>query len=188
MHICREAAIAFYQRQGDEMMVRYFCLILYYGIFRYLPASSSRFFQWVRPLRAWVCRGIFFRAGKNINVEKGAGSELEIGDNSGIGINCQVCGPIKIGKDVMMGPEVVILTEKHKFDRIDIPMRQKGYYPRNPVVIGDDVWIGTRVIILPGITIGRVAILGAGAIVTKDVPEYAIVAGNPAKIIRDRRQ
>ena len=57
-----------------------------------------------------------------------------------------------------------------------------------PVIIGDDVWIGGRVIILPGVTIGNGAIVGAGAVVTRDVPEYAIVGGVPAKVIKMRTQ
>ena len=87
-----------------------------------------------------------------------------------------------------MGPEVIILTENHRFERTDIPMRLQGRQELRPVAIHDDVWIGTRVIILPGVTVGRGAIIGAGAIVTKDIPEYAIVGGNPAKLIKYRNQ
>ncbi len=86
----------------------------------------------------------------------------------------------------MMGPEVIVLTQHHKFDRLDIPMRQQGHKPYEPVIIGDDVWIGIRAIILPGVKIGKGAIIGAGAVVTKDVPEYAIVGGVPARVIKLR--
>ena len=61
-----------------------------------------------------------------------------------------------------------------------------GHYPEEEVVISDDVWIGTRVIILPGVHVGKGAIIGAGAVVTKDIPDYTIVGGNPARVIRDR--
>jgi len=88
----------------------------------------------------------------------------------------------------MIGPDVVVLSASHKFDRTDIPMCQQGGEPLRPVYIGDDVWIGTRAIILPGRKIGKGAIIGAGAVVTKDVPEYAIVGGNPARVIRYRNQ
>jgi maltose O-acetyltransferase len=141
-------------------------------------------------VRRWICRGIFKNTGRNINIEKGAyfgdGSQIEIGDNSGIGINCKVCGPVKLGKDVMMGPDVVILTERHRFDRLDVPMIQQGYHPPEPVLVGDDVWIGTRVTILPGVQIGSGAIIGAGAVVTKDVPDYAVVCGVPARVVKYR--
>ncbi len=167
-------------------------LVAYYLFARHLPASAHKFGRWAQPVRRFICRRIFKYAGKKFNIEKGAyfgdGSEIEIGDYSGIGINCQTCGPIKIGNDVMMGPEVIILTQNHKFDRLDIPMWQQGFRPPEQVVIGDDVWIGSRAIILPGIRIGKGAIIGAGAVVTKDVPEYAVVGGNPGKVIKFRKE
>lgn len=73
-----------------------------------------------------------------------------------------------------MGPDVMIFTQNHKNDRLDIPMMLQTD-PKRPVVIGDDVWIAARAIILPGVTIGKGSIIGAGAVVTKDVPEYAVV-------------
>jgi maltose O-acetyltransferase len=81
---------------------------------------------------------------------------------------------------------VIILTINHKYDRLDISMLEQGHQPPEPVIIADDVWIGTRAIILPGISIGRGAIIGAAAVVTKNVPEYAIVCGNPAKVVKYR--
>ena len=94
---------------------------------------------------------------------------------------------VVIGNNVMMGPEVIIYTSGHKHDRIDIPMMEQGSSEVQPVKIGNDVWIGGRVIILPGVKVGNGAIIGAGAVVTKDVPDYAIVGGNPAKVIRMRK-
>ena len=85
-----------------------------------------------------------------------------------------------------MAPDVIIWTIGHSFDRTDIPNKQ-GETAYTPVMIGDDVWIGQRAIIKPGTKVGSHAIIGAGSIVTKDVPEWAIVAGNPAKIIRMRK-
>ncbi len=87
----------------------------------------------------------------------------------------------------MMGPDVVILTQNHKFDRLDIPMLEQGFKDEQPVTICDDVWIGVRAIILPGVTVGKGAIIAAGAVVTKDVCEYAIVGGNPARVIKMRK-
>ena len=85
-----------------------------------------------------------------------------------------------------MGPEVVILGVNHRFDDCERPMIEQGYHDRKPVAIGDDVWIGTRAIILPGVRIGRGAIVAAGAVVTRDVNEFDIVGGNPARVIRSR--
>lgn len=166
-------------------------LLAYYLFVQHLPASDRARGGWVRPIRAAICRGLFQYAGRRINIEKrayfGDGSELSIGDNSGLGVNCQAVGPIRIGRDVMIGPDVIIFTSNHRFDRLDIPMREQGYQPARPVIIEDDVWIGARVIILPGVTIGRGAVLAAGAVVTRDVPAFAIVGGNPARMLKSRR-
>lgn len=86
----------------------------------------------------------------------------------------------------MMGTDVTIITRNHRFDRTDIPMMEQGFEEERPVYIGNDVWIGDRVLILPGVHIGDGSIIAAGAVVTKDVPPYSIVAGVPARKIRDR--
>ena len=112
---------------------------------------------------------------------------MEIGDRSGVGINAKMHGKVIIGNDVMMGPECIIYTQNHDFSRTDIPMNKQGFSEEKPVIIGDDVWIGGRVIILPGVNVGKGAIIGAGSVVTKDVPEYAIVAGNPATVKKYRK-
>ena len=85
-----------------------------------------------------------------------------------------------------MGPDVQIYTRNHRYDRIDIPMYEQGESEIKEVKIGNDVWIGARSIILPGVTIGDGAVIAAGSIVTKDVESYAVVGGNPAKIIKYR--
>jgi maltose O-acetyltransferase len=81
---------------------------------------------------------------------------------------------------------VTILTRNHAFVDTSRPMRDQGAGEISPVTISDDVWIGMRVIILPGVTIGRGAIIGAGAVVTKDVPPYCVAVGNPARVVRNR--
>ena len=111
---------------------------------------------------------------------------ISIGSGSGLGVNCSVHGPLKIGNNVMMGPNVTILTHTHNIERTDIPMGQQGMRVAE-VVIGNDVWIGMRVVIMPGVKIGNGAVIGAGAVVTKDVPDFAVVGGVPAKIIKYRK-
>lgn len=142
-------------------------------------------------MRSYVGKHLFDRCGMNINIEKGAdfgsGDGISIGNNSGLGINCKVRGPLEIGDNVMMGPDVVIMTNSHNFERIDIPMNIQGSAVPKRVVIGNDVWIGTRVIILPGVEIGDGAIIGAGAVVTKNIPSMAVVGGCPAKVIKYRK-
>ena len=96
-------------------------------------------------------------------------------------------GTVVIGDNVMMGPEVVVYSRNHQFVRTDIPMNQQGFQEERTVRIGDDVWIGGRVTLLPGVTIGTGAVIGTGSVVTRDVPPWAVVAGNPARILRSRR-
>lgn len=168
--------------------------VIFYKLFiAGLPATDGSFpgATFIRRLRYLVTKDLFDFCGKNVNIEKyadfGTGKDISIGDNSGIGIKCKVRGPLSIGQNVMMGPEVIILTSIHKFDDITIPMCQQSNSERKEVIIGDDVWIGTRVIIMPGVKIGNGVIIGAGAVVTKDVPDYAVVGGVPAKIIKYRK-
>lgn len=169
---------------------RILCLLFYYIILRYLPATDNRFLFVIRKIRSFVGRYIFASCGKNINIERmadfGSGADISIGNNSGLGINCKVRGPLTIGDNVMMGPDVIILTSTHDFARTDITIRAQGGSIQR-VEIGDDVWIGTRSIIISGVKIGRGVIIGAGAVVTKDIPDYAIVGGVPAKILKMRK-
>ena len=111
---------------------------------------------------------------------------ISIGSGSGLGVNCSVHGPLRIGDNVMMGPEVTILTHTHNIERTDIPMGLQGVRVAE-VVVGNDVWIGMRVVIMPGVKVGNGAVLGSCAVVTKDVPDFAVVGGVPAKIIKYRK-
>jgi maltose O-acetyltransferase len=92
-------------------------------------------------------------------------------------------GRVDFGQHIAMGDDVTIITQNHKYeaDRYD------GFVIGD-VQIGSHVWIGDRVILLPGVRIGNHAIVGAGSVVTKDVPDYAVVAGNPARVIKDRQK
>ena len=161
-----------------------------YFFFSKLPSSFSRIKVGQKCLRGFCGKLILVKCGKNVNIEKGAkfSPSVELGNNSGIGINAHLDGKVIIGNDVMMGPDVCIFVRNHKFDRTDIPMNMQGATIERPVIIGDDVWIGARVIILPGVKIGNGAIIGAGSVVTKDVPDYAIVGGNPAEIKKYRKE
>lgn len=164
--------------------------LMYYFIAKHLPESYSGIQVGQRAFRAWCGKLIFKSCGKKVNIEKNASfsTKVSLGDYSGIGINARIHGTCTIGKNVMMGTDVVVITRNHAFDRTDIPMMDQGFEEERPVVIGNDVWIGDRVIILPGVHVGDGAILAAGAVVTKDVPTYAIVGGSPAKIIKMRKK
>ena len=163
--------------------------ILYEGLAKNLPSSELIGGRFTKRFRLFTVKRFIVSCGKDVNIEHGAAisSKLKIGDRSGVGIHCVCSGDITIGNDVMMAPECVILSKKPAFARIDIPMCEQGEQEEKPVVIGNDVWIGRRVIILPGVHIGNGVIIGAGAVVTKDVPDFAVVAGNPARIVKYRK-
>ena len=173
-----------------EKLIKNLYLILYYGFARFLPHSNAPYQVVSKRMRYVLCKKLFKSIGDNVNVERLAffrnGEDIEIGENSGLGINCYITNA-KIGKNVMMGPDVLYIKNKHCFDRLDVPMMEQGNTPERPLIVGDDVWIGAKAIFLPGVSIGRGAIIAAGSVVTKDVPEYAIVAGNPA-IIKSYRK
>lgn len=170
--------------------MRGIALFLYYLIAKHLPSSESPIGFATKWLRAKLCAHVFDETGRYINIERGVffggGRGIEIGDYSGIGLAARIQGPLTMGKYVMMGPEVIIYTHNHRTDRTDKPMMWQGVTPAQRVQIDDDVWIGARAIILPGVHIGRGAIISAGAVVTKDVAAYTIVGGVPAKPIRQR--
>ncbi|WP_284676535.1 acyltransferase [Vibrio sinus] len=175
----------------DKMseMYRKVCKVLYFLVANRLPHSGSFGGGVSKRMRQFLIKRFVTFCGENVNPEPNAifSRNLSIGRNSGIGPNSRVYGDISIGEDVMMGPDVVILTKHYETKDVTRSMMFQGFKEERPVVIKDDVWIGTRAIIMPGVTIGRGSIVGAGAVVTKDVPEYSIVGGVPAKVIGDRR-
>lgn len=139
----------------------------------------------------------FKQCGKNTFTDstiKGNLKNVIVGNYCYLGENNQFISLnalITIGDYVMTGPDVLFVSGNHQFDilgkrMIDISDSDKNNECDEDISIGDDVWIGARSIILKGVSIGRGAVIGAGAIVTKNVPPYAIVAGNPANIIRYR--
>lgn len=91
---------------------------------------------------------------------------------------------IELQDNVMLGAGVHIYTDNHAFNRLDIPIIEQGHNQYKNVVLKNGCWIGANSIILTGVTIGKNSVVGAGSIVTKDVPDFTVVAGNPAKIIR----
>ncbi len=163
-------------------------LFLYYLIGKHLPVSFSRIRIGQKAFRRMCGKLILNKCGKKVNIEKGAifSSKVEIGDFSGIGIDAFIEGTCYIGNDVMMGPKCSIYTLNHKTDDITRPMRGQGFTAEKPVFIGDDVWIGANVTILPGVKIGSHSIIGACAVVTKDIPDWAVAVGNPAVVKKYR--
>lgn len=119
-------------------------------------------------------------------------SKIEIGNRVVIRPGCMLFGEtiepmdtsISIEDDVMMGSGVHIYVNNHKFEIRDIPLIEQGYYPDKPVTLKKGCWIGANAILLPGVTIGENAVVGAGSIVTKSVDPYCVVGGSPAKLLK----
>ena len=170
---------------------KFIFLVLYYGLFYWFPRSYfpliGRPSRWLRVM----CAKMIFRScGKNVNIERkanfGCGFDIELGDRSGLGINCCIPSDTKIGKYVNMAPNCYILAQNHRTDRTDITMQAQGSTPTRQTVIGDDVWIGRNVTMTPGRIILRGSVIGACCLLCKDFPEYSIIGGNPSKLIRSR--
>ena len=109
--------------------------------------------------------------------------DVLIGDFTRIGLHNTIIGPVTIGNHVNLAQGVTITALNHNFENITLRIDQQGV-STNTVTISDDVWIGTNAVVLPGVTIGTHSVVAAGAVVTKDVPPYTIVAGVPAKVIK----
>lgn len=173
---------------------RYFIYTSYYKLFYFKTISNENFdnirgkitlisFSKLGKLRIKLSKGSFLK--ENLIIQ-GSG-RFELGENSYLSSYC-VIGVneyISIGKDVMIADAVSIRDTNHNFKNINIPMRNQGIHT-SPIIIKDNVWIGYGAVINKGVTIGQGAIIGANAVVTKDVPEFAIVGGVPAKIIKYR--
>lgn len=109
--------------------------------------------------------------------------DVEIGDHTRVGLHNTIIGPVKIGHHVNLAQGITVTALNHNFDDTTKRIDEQGVNT-NPVTIEDDVWIGANAVILPGVTIGNHCVVAAGAVVTKDIPPHSLVAGVPAKIIK----
>ena len=94
-------------------------------------------------------------------------------------------GPVTIGNDVSIATGCVFVSETHNMSRVDVPIKQQGL-SLQPITIGNDVWFGARVLVLGNVTIGDGAVIGAGAVVKRDVPPYSVSVGVPSRVVRYR--
>jgi acetyltransferase-like isoleucine patch superfamily enzyme len=138
-------------------------------------------------LRLYLYRMVGMKVGQNCVIRRGvylaSPNELEIGDGTFIGRAGLYCtGGVKIGKNVNISDGAVVITAKHD---INSPRFEAKY---EPIVIEDYAWLATNVTVLGGVTVGEAAVLAAGCVVTKDVPPYTVVGGNPAKPIAERKR
>jgi acetyltransferase-like isoleucine patch superfamily enzyme len=109
--------------------------------------------------------------------------DVMIGDHTRIGLHNTIIGPVKIGSHVNLAQGITVTALNHNFNVSDKRIDEQGV-STSPVTIGDDIWIGANAVILPGVTIGNHSVVAAGAVVTKDVPPHSLVAGVPAKVIK----
>lgn len=129
-----------------------------------------------------------FRLGDNSVVESfacinNAVGDVIIGDYTRIGLHNTIIGPVTIGSHVNLAQGITVTALNHNFEDAEKRIDEQGVNT-TPVTIGDDVWIGANAVILPGVHIGNHCVVAAGAVVTKDVPAHSLVAGVPAKIIK----
>ncbi len=136
-----------------------------------------------------------FRIGDDVIISRNSviqakSGVVSLGNKVDVGCNVVLSSVngITIGNSVLIAGNCYIGGGRYLCDRIDIPMMEQGVYSKGPILIGDDVWLGAGATVLDGVTIGRGCIIGAGALVTRDLPDYSVAVGVPAKIIKSRAE
>lgn len=165
-----------------------FWRLAYELIARRLPRSDRPVVGWISNYIRFMCIKRFVKScGSNLKIGPNVSLSTSsvIGNNVTINENCNLQG-CEIGDYALIAPECYVVTRNHRYDQ-DIPVILQGYEKEFFPKIGSNVWIGIRVTILPGVNIGDNAVVGACAVLTRDVPAEAVVAGVPAKIIRYRK-
>ena len=162
-------------------------------IYKILKIIQAIFYSLNYRLNRLVLKQVGVKIGKNLKtfpittIENPKG--ITIGDNAWISKNVAfyACNGIKIGNDVVVAKDVSFISSDHKYSSSKVKINKQGIQiAKKPIAIGDDVWIGEKAIILKSVNVGKGCVIGAGSVVTKDVPPFSIVAGNPAKIIKKR--
>jgi acetyltransferase-like isoleucine patch superfamily enzyme len=119
------------------------------------------------------------------------GGSISIGDNTNIGMNClfQSESRIEVGKNIVVASYCYLVAGgNHGIDRTDIPIIQQPPVSRGGIVVEDNCWLGARATVIDGVTVGHDTVLGAGAVAIRDVPEFSVAAGVPAKVIKNRKE
>ena len=109
--------------------------------------------------------------------------DIHIGDKTIVGIGSVIIGPVSIGNNVMIAQNIVISGLNHGYEDVTIPPSEQDVTCR-PIIISDNVWIGANSVITAGVTLGKHCVIGAGSIVTKNIPDYSVAVGNPARVIK----
>lgn len=161
--------------------------VIYNLIAKQLPRTYMPYSLGSGHIRNLIVKNFIDKCGTNLKIQTNVliSPYVEIGNNVQINENVRIRSNVKIGDNVLIAPNVQLISINHEYKDVTIPIKDQGEI-KGKIDIADDVWIGTSAIILPDVKLARGAIIGAGAVVTKDVPEYAIVGGNPAQIIKYR--
>jgi acetyltransferase-like isoleucine patch superfamily enzyme len=149
-----------------------------------------------RRLGQYLCRKKFKSIGADTSVRPGvyaiACSKIELGNNVTLRPGTMVHADPRVGgegiiieDDVLIGSSVHIYVDTHNFSDVSRPISEQGFLPSKEVVIRQGAWIGANAVILPGVTIGKNSVVGASSVVTKDIPDFCVAVGNPAKIIKE---
>jgi acetyltransferase-like isoleucine patch superfamily enzyme len=132
-----------------------------------------------------IGNGVFVGRNTILSCKNG---DIVIADAANIGFNCEIfsASRVRVGKSVLIAAYTYLVGGDHLYDRTDIPVLEQGRTARG-IDVDDNVWLGTHVVVTDGSHVGRDAIVGAGAVVVGEIPEFSVAAGIPAKVIRDRR-
>ena len=132
-----------------------------------------------------IGNGVFIGRNTILSCKNG---DIVIDDHANLGFNCEIfsASRVRVGKSILMAAYTYLVGGDHLYDRVDIPVLDQGRTARG-IEVDDNVWLGTHVVVTDGSRIGRDAIIGAGAVVVGEIPEFAIATGIPARVVRDRR-
>jgi acetyltransferase-like isoleucine patch superfamily enzyme len=147
-------------------------------------ALHGNVLEMLREGRLEIGPHAYFEPGVWLTSDKG---RISIGGGSLLNLNVMVAAveAVTIGEHCMLANGCLVTDGNHRFDDLEKPVPWQGFTTKGPVTIGDNVWLGANVVVTSGVTIGRRAVIGANSVVTDDVPEFAIAAGAPARVLKE---
>lgn len=164
---------------------------IYYGVAYHLPENHWMGGRLWNAIRVWCARRLLRECGRNIHMDRrvnfGTGEKLTLKDRSGIGAYSRIIGDVTFCECVATGFGVTVTGYDRDLSRTDIPLIEQHVGFDAPVVLERDTVLFANSIVLPGVRVGEGSIVAAGAVVAKNVPPYAVVAGNPARVVKWRK-
>ena len=177
---CRRGGLYDANNDKELMEERQACKVLCHEYNHLYPAETGR--------RQEIIRNLFGKTGNNFQIEQpfycDYGYNIETGENFFANVNCVILDGAKVrfGDNVFIAPNCGFYTAGHPFD---VDQRNSGLEYARPITVGDNVWIGANVCVLPGVTIGNNCVIGAGSVVNRDIPPGTLAVGNPCRVIRN---